>query len=316
MNPKVAIIGGRGYTGAEFLALLGKHRGMDLAFASSGSRAGQALRDVCPEWPDESSVFVEQQIDQLQDVKAHAWVLAVPNGAASKWARAIQIAHPDAVILDLSADHRFDAAWVYGLPERNREQIKSARHIANPGCYATAAQLALLPLEGRLTADPVIFGVSGYSGAGRTPSERNDPVRLAENLLPYALTGHVHEQEISAQLGRPVRFMPHVADFFRGISLTLSLELEDPVEPAEMMKIYSDHYADEPFVEVAAEPPEVSQVRHRPVGRVGGFACDARDPRRVALVSVVDNLSKGAAGQAMQNLNLALGLPECEGLLP
>jgi N-acetyl-gamma-glutamyl-phosphate reductase len=241
-------------------------------------------------------------------------VLAVPNGVADQWARAIAAAHPDAVIVDLSADHRFDDEWEYGLPELNRESIAGARHIANPGCYATAGMLGLWPLRARLVGTPSLFGVSGYSGAGRTPSPRNDPQALRDNLVPYKLGGHVHELEVSRHLGYDVRFMPHVAAFFRGISMTISAELDTPTSPDELLSVYAAAYANEARIRVSADIPEVRQVVHTPNAHIGGFTVDAREPRRITLVSVLDNLSKGAASQALQNLNLALGLDERSGL--
>jgi len=315
MTASVAIVGGRGYTGAELLKLLAGHPRLRLAFASSGSEAGQPLRSVCPEWPDPDRAFVPLDREDLRGRQADAWVLAVPNGAAAAWAAAIRDAHPDAVILDLSADHRFDDTWVYGLPERFRERIAGARNIANPGCYATGAQLALLPLAGLMAGPPSVFGVSGYSGAGRTPSPRNDPERLADNLMPYALAGHVHEREISHQLQQDVRFVPHVASFFRGISLTVAAQLHEPVGEAALLERYAAHYADERLVRVRPEIPEVRDVRAGPECHIGGFTVDSRDRRWVTLVAVLDNLSKGAASQALQNLNLALGLGETEGLI-
>jgi N-acetyl-gamma-glutamyl-phosphate reductase len=311
----VAIIGGRGYTGAELLKLLTGHPRLRLAFASSGSEAGQPLRSVCQEWPDADEAFVRLERKDVARRMADAWVLAVPNGVAAAWAAAIREAHDSAVILDLSADHRFDDSWVYGLPERNRAAIAGARNIANPGCYATGAQLALLPLAGRLAAPPAVFGVSGFSGAGRTPSPRNDPGRLVDNLLPYALAGHVHEQEVSRQLGMDVRFMPHVAQFFRGISLTVAAQLEEPVDLETLRGIYADHYAGERLVRIGDDIPEIRDVRSGPECHIGGFTVDSRDARRVTLVAVLDNLLKGAASQALQNLNLALGLGETEGLI-
>jgi N-acetyl-gamma-glutamyl-phosphate reductase common form len=315
MSVRIAIVGGRGYTGAELLKLIARHPGMELAFASSGSQAGQPLQSVCPEWPDADGLFVALDRAQLQSCRADAWVLAVPNAAAAPWAQSIRAAHPDAVILDLSADHRFDPGWVYGLPERYRDLLAGARDIANPGCYATGAQLGLLPLLGQLRGIPAIFGVSGYSGAGRAPNPRNDPARLADNLMPYNLAGHVHEAEISDQLALQVRFMPHVAAFFRGISLTIAAETNEPQSVDGLLRCYSRFYAGEALIRVSGEVPEVREVRGGPACHVGGFTVDDRDPRRVTLVAVLDNLSKGAASQAVQNLNLALGLPETEGLM-
>ena len=310
----VALVGGRGYTGGELLKLIAGHPHMELAFATSSSQAGLPVQEACPDWPDPATRFTALDPAGVAGERADAWVLAVPNGAASEWAGAIVSSHPGAVVLDLSADHRFSTAWVYGLPERNRDSIAGARRIANPSCYATGAQLGLLPLREDLAAAPSVFGISGYSGAGKTPSPRNDPERLKDNLLPYKLAGHVHEQEVSHQLDRDVRFMPHVADFFRGISLTLSLALERPVDEGQLLAHYEDWYQDEPRVRVQADPPEVADVRETPDVHIGGFTVDERDARRVSLVVTLDNLSKGAASQAVQNLNLALGLDEHEGL--
>lgn len=310
---KLALVGGRGYTGAELLALLASHPSLDLAFASSTSQAGTPVAAACPAWRGTED-FVALTPDGVAARAADAWVLAVPNGAAAEWAAAIGDAHPEAVIVDLSADHRFDGDWTYGLPERYRDALRQARRIANPGCYATGAQLALLPLLDRLEGTPEIFGVSGYSGAGRKPSPNNDPERLRDNLLPYRLAGHVHEREISAQLGRAVRFMPHVAAFFRGISLTLSLRLSEPTSPARLQTRFEAHYEKEPRVIVQEAIPDVRSVQGTPDCRIGGFTVDERDRRRITLVAVLDNLLKGAASQAMQNLNLALGLDEQLGI--
>jgi N-acetyl-gamma-glutamyl-phosphate reductase len=311
---KIALVGGRGYTGAELLALLAAHPALELAFASSGSQAGLPLRAVCPQWPDAEQQFVTVTPETVATQHADAWVLAVPNGAAAAWARAIGRAHPDAVVLDLSADHRFDDSWVYGWPERNRDALRSARRIANPGCYATGMQTALYPLLDQLADEPRIFGVSGYSGAGKTPSPKNDPDRLRDNLIPYQLSGHIHEREVSHQLARPVRFAPHVAAFFRGISLTLSATLKEPMAAGDIQALFESRYGREDRIQISAAIPEVSAVQGTPDIHVGGFTVSERDPRAVTWVCVLDNLLKGAASQALQNLNLALGLDEQLGV--
>lgn len=313
-SSRIALVGGRGYTGAEFLALLASHPLMELAFASSSSQAGQPIIDVCPTWPDPQQAFIALQPGEVSTRHADAWVLAVPDGIAGRWAEAIRAAHPQAMMLDLSADHRFDPEWTYGLPEHYRDTIRASTLISNPGCYATGTLLALLPVADLLTGTPVVFGVSGYSGAGRSPSDRNNPQRLHDNLIPYRLSGHVHEKEISRQLDREVCFMPHVAAFFRGISLTISATLAAPAEAQTLFETYRAAYRDEARVHLSREIPEVSAVRKTPDVHIGGFSVDARNPRRVTMVATLDNLLKGAASQAMQNLNLALGLDEHEGI--
>lgn len=315
LNPeRVALIGGRGYTGATLLPLLAAHPGLELVLASSNSQAGQSLREIDPHWPDPEAKLVALNPEDVAEVDAGVWVLALPNGASAPWVAAIEAAHPEAVIIDFGADYRFDPDWVYGLSEWNRQALSGAKRIANPGCYATGAQFALLPMREYLTRPPVVFGVSGFSGAGRTPSPRNDPERLADNLIPYSLTGHVHEREISVHLGRPVRFHPHVASFFRGISLTLTVNLSEELDSARLLALFQQGYRDAPLIEVTADIPEIREIAGRPGLRVGGFAIDPRQPYRVSFVAVLDNLLKGAASQALQNINLALGLDELTGI--
>ena len=311
---RVALIGGRGFAGGEFLGLMQAHPALELAVATSGSRAGMRLREVAPGWTDPEERLAALKPEQVAGIEAGIWVLALPNGASPAWVQAIEAAHPRAVIIDLGSDFRHAEDWVYGLTEWNRAGLAGARRIANPGCYATGAQFGLLPIRELLAGPPVIFGVSGYSGAGRAPTERNDPQRLADNLIPYALTGHGHELEISARLGRPVRFHPHVAQFFRGISLTIAVKLTEPATPEMLLERFADSYSGEPLIRVATQIPEIRGVAGSPSLHLGGFAVDARDSHRASFVVVLDNLLKGAASQALQNINVSLGLDELAGV--
>ncbi len=311
---RLALIGGRGYTGAELLKLLVGHPALELALASTSAEAEQRIVEVVPEWPHAAQRFSRLVPDDVAQIDASVWVLALPNGASAPWVEAISAAHPGALIVDLGADYRFDSGWVYGLTEWNRAALGAAQRISNPGCYATGAQFALLPIRDYLTRPPIVFGVSGYSGAGKTPSPRNDPERLADNLIPYSLTGHVHEREVSTHLGRPVRFHPHVAPFFRGISLTISVNLSVELEIGQLLALFQKAYRDAPLVEISAEIPEIREIAGRPGLKIGGLALDPRQPYRLTFVAVLDNLLKGAASQAMQNINLALGLDELAGL--
>lgn len=314
MTCRLALIGGRGYTGSTLLPLIARHSRLELVLATSASQAGMSLAEVDPGWPHREQKLEQLEPDQCARVAADVWVLALPNGASAPWVAAITKCHPEAVIIDFGADYRFDTDWVYGLTEWDRASLRDARRIANPGCYATGAQFGLLPLRDMLIRPPVVFGVSGYSGAGKTPSARNDPERLKDNLIPYALSGHVHEAEISAHLGRPVRFHPHVAAFFRGISLTLAVDLSEPVSARDLLERFDEAYLGEPLIEVSAEIPEIREIAGRSGLKVGGFTVDARNPHRASFVVVLDNLLKGAASQAMQNINLALGFDELDGL--
>ena len=213
------------------------------------------------------------------------------------------------MIVDLSADYRFDKSWYYGLPELNREHWRGERRISNPGCYATAMQLSIAPLKDVLAAPPVCFGVSGYSGAGTTPSDKNDPEKLRDNLMPYALTGHMHEKEASFRLGVPVEFMPHVAPHFRGLTVTTNLYLSRPLKREDVLQRFHAAYDSEKLVRVTQEAPWVSRIAHRHHADIGGFAVSA-DGKRVVIVATLDNLLKGAATQAMQNINRAIGVDE------
>lgn len=311
---RLALIGARGYTGRELLSLLVGHPGLELALAVSGSQAGKRLVDEVPDWPDDDACFKALEPGDVGEVDADAWILAVPNGMSAPWVSAIEQAHGDALILDLGADHRFDGEWVYGLTEFNRDKLDGARRIANPGCYATGSQFGLLPLRDALIAPPVIFGVSGYSGAGRTPSPRNDPDRLRDNLIPYSLSGHVHEREIGTHLGRPVRFHPHVAPFFRGISLTLAVDLGEPYSVSDLLERFAACYGGEPLIRISEAIPEIGSLSPAAGVNIGGFTIDERDGHRASFVVVLDNLLKGAASQAMQNVNRALGFDELTGI--
>jgi N-acetyl-gamma-glutamyl-phosphate reductase common form len=293
MTKTLGLVGARGYVGRELTALVERHGQLDLCLAVS-QRDSRSPADVAGERLD-------------------AYVLALPNGASDPYVDAITTARPDAVIVDLSADHRFDASWVYGQPERKRSAIGAARRIANPGCYATAMQLALAPLVPLLEGPASVFGVSGHSGAGSTPSPKNDPEALRDNLMPYALTGHVHEREVASQLGCRLFFMPHVAPFFRGITVTVSVALAESASVPQLESRYRDAYGAEPLVRFQQEIPLVRDISEKHGVVIGGLTL-AEDGRHAVVVATIDNLLGGAATQALRNLNLALGLPENEGV--
>ena len=314
MMISVVVIGARGYTGAELLPLLYRHPEFEIVAVGSASAAGQSVNEHVAGMEGCNLLFSEIRPVTLEQYQADACVLALPNGFAAGFVSALDAHKPDTVVVDLSADHRFDPGWTYGQPERFSEQISGATRIANPGCYATGVQLALAPVLDQLLGLPTAFAVSGYSGAGKTPSRKNDPDALKDNLLPYSMTDHLHEKEISHHLGRDVRLLPHVAPFFRGISLTIAAELQTAQTPEQLVQCYREFYAGSPLVEVQAETPDVAAVRGTHKLILGGFSVSKIKPRRIALVSVLDNLLKGAATQAVQNLNLAFGLDSMTGI--
>jgi N-acetyl-gamma-glutamyl-phosphate reductase common form len=314
MSVETVVIGARGYTGGELLPLLLAHPQCTLTAVGSSTAKGELVSrqiermDGCP------LRFSDIGPANLERFPADLFVLALPNGAAGEYVAAIESHHANAVIIDLSADFRFDTSWVYGQPERFKPAIAGAKRIANPGCYATGAQLALAPLLPGLISSPVVFGISGFSGAGRTPSRRNDPSALQDNIMPYTLVEHVHEREVSTHLRHRVRLLPHVAGFFRGISLTISAELEEATDAGTLFRHYLEFYRDCPLVRVCEEIPELAEIRARHGVMIGGFATSGSGPQHVSLVCVLDNLLKGAATQAVQNMNLAFGLPPLAGL--
>ncbi len=309
---RIGIVGARGYTGAELIRLVASHAGLELAFVSSRELDGQLVSAHVDAYAG-TLRYERLTGDDVAGRGADAVVLALPNGKSAELVAAIDAQAAGSVIVDLSADHRFDDRWFYGLPELTRAEYRGQRRISNPGCYATAMQLAIAPLREQLAGPPQCFGVSGWSGAGTTPSDRNDPAKLRDNLMPYALVDHVHEREVSRRLGVPVEFMPHVAAHFRGITMTVNLWLQQATTLEAIRRRYRDAYDGEPLVRLVDEAPWVSRIAGRHHAEIGGFAL-APGGRRVVVVATLDNLLKGAATQALQNLNLALGFDEFEGI--
>ena len=309
----LGIVGARGHTGSELIKLVTAHPRLQLAFVSSRELAGQPVSDHNAAY--QGALRFENLDPAAVAAKgADAVILALPNGKAAPFVEALDQGAAQTVIVDLSADYRFDPGWYYGLPELTRERYAGSRRISNPGCYATAMQLAIAPLLDQLAGPPQCFGVSGYSGAGTTPSDKNNPELLAGNLMPYALTNHMHEREVSAQLGVPVEFMPHVAPHFRGITMTVNLWLQQPCRREQIVALYQARYAHEPLIEVIDEAPWVSRIVGRPGVQIGAFTLSP-DGKRVVVVATLDNLLKGAATQAMQNLNRAFGLDELTAIV-
>ena len=304
----IGIVGARGHTGTELLRQVAAHPQLELAFVSSRELDGQPVADHVDAY---HGPLHYQSLDAAAVAArgADVVVLALPNGKAAPFVEAIDATRPETLVVDLSADYRFDPGWYYGLPEITRGRYAGQRRISNPGCYATAMQLAIWPMLDQLAGPPQCFGVSGYSGAGTTPSDRNNPELLRDNLMPYALVDHLHEREVSTRLGVPVEFMPHVAPHFRGITLTANLWLREPLTVDQVRARYEQRYAGEPLVDVIDQAPWVSRIAGRHGVEIGGFAV-APGGKRLVVVATEDNLLKGAATQAMQNINIALGLGE------
>ncbi|TAL74645.1 MAG: N-acetyl-gamma-glutamyl-phosphate reductase [Rhodanobacter sp.] len=308
----VGIVGARGYTGAELIRLIAGHPALELAFVSSRELDGQRVAKHNAAYRGELR-YEKLDPDAVAAKRADVVILALPNGKAAPFVAALDKTAPETLIVDLSADYRFDPAWYYGLPELTRNKWRGGKRIANPGCYATAMELSIAPVKDLLAAPPVCFGVSGYSGAGTTPSDKNNPEKLHDNLMPYALVGHGHEKEAGFQLGIPVEFMPHVAPHFRGLTVTTNLYLSKPLKREEVLARFHHAYDGEPLVRVGDDAPWVSRVANTNRAEIGGFTLSA-DGKRLVTVAALDNLLKGAATQALQNINRALGLAELTGI--
>lgn len=314
--PRVGIVGARGHVGGELIRLLAAHPRFELAYVTSRELAGQPLAAHIAGYAGQVR-YTSPAHGELPALAADAVVLALPNGKAGEIVEGFDQAAAGGaagpVIVDLSADFRFDPSWHYGLPELTRAHCAGQRRISNPGCYATAMQLAIAPMLDALDGPVQCFGVSGYSGAGTTPSDKNDQALLRDNLMPYALAGHVHEREVSAHLGHPVEFMPHVAPHFRGLTITANLHLAAPFDLAGVLARYRGRYGGEPLVRIVDGAPWVSRIAGAHHVELGGFTL-ADGGRRLVVVATLDNLLKGAATQALQNLNLAFGFDEFAGI--
>ncbi|KAK6370578.1 Protein arg-6, mitochondrial [Lithohypha guttulata] len=297
---RVALIGARGYTGKALIDLLNRHPNMDLRHVSSRELAGKKLegynkRDIIY---DNLSVEDVRQIEE--DGKIDCWVMALPNGVCKPFVDAIDQVGGNSVVIDLSADYRFDDKWTYGLPELvDRSAIAKATRISNPGCYATAAQLGIAPIVPYLGGEPTVFGVSGYSGAGTKPSPKNDVNNLTDNIVPYSMTDHIHEREISSQLKTPVGFVPHVAVWFQGIHHTINIPLKEEMSSRDIRNIYQERYAGEKLLKVIGEAPVVKNISGRHGVEIGGFAVHSSG-KRVVICATIDNLLKGAATQCLR----------------
>jgi N-acetyl-gamma-glutamyl-phosphate reductase len=325
---RVLVAGATGYTGALAASLVWRHPRLELVAATSRSDAGRRLDDVDPA-RGVPLALSEPTGEALDGVDAA--IVALPHGTAAHLVA--ELRSRGIAVVDLSADFRLrDLAtyerWygphaapdlvgeaVYGLTELARDRVANASLVANPGCYPTAALLALAPLaEAGLSAEVVIDAKSGVSGAGRGGVEEDE---IAHNFKPYGVEGHRHapeiEQELAAMGGTEVAaFVPHLLPIHQGLLASCYVAPTRSVDATEISELYAARYADEPFVELVEDPPGVRDA-HETNGAHVHVRLDQRSGRIVAFCAI-DNLWKGASSQAIQNLNLMLGLDETEGL--
>jgi N-acetyl-gamma-glutamyl-phosphate reductase len=339
---KIGVLGASGYTGAELVRLLLRHPHAEIALLTAERRAGKPMAEVFPQF----SPYALPMLTAIEDADWRNAALdvafcALPHGTTQKVIKDVMARAPATKVVDLSADFRLAdpaayARWyghehfapelqklaVYGLTEIYRDKIKSTRLIANPGCYTTCAQLALIPLLKAKAIDPdeiVVDAKSGMTGAGRAPKEEMLFSEVSEGFHAYGVGHHRHmaelDQEFSLAAGREVivSFTPHLVPMNRGILSTIYVR-GLKASPQDLHAVLLKSYANEPFVHVLpfGSTPQSRHVRGSNMTFIG-IAAD-RIAGRAIIVSTLDNLTKGASGQAVQNMNVMLGLPETTGL--
>lgn len=335
----VGIVGGTGYTGSELLRLLARHPKVHVRAITSRGEAGVPVAQLFPSLRGEMDLVFTAP-DESNLTACDVVFFATPHGVAA--AQAAELIAAGVKVIDLAADFRLQdlAVWekwyahkhpspelvpqsVYGLPEANREAIRSAMIVGNPGCYPTATQLALMPLlEHKLVdvTDIVVDAKSGISGAGRGASVANLFAEASDSFKAYGVNGHRHLPEIEERLavmaGQPVNvtFVPHLLPLIRGIEVTVYANLTQDMALPALQTLFEQRYADEPFVDVmpSGSTPETKTVKGSNRCRLAVYRPQGRN--KVVVTSVIDNLTKGAAGQAIQNMNLLFDLPENMGL--
>jgi N-acetyl-gamma-glutamyl-phosphate reductase len=328
---RVLVAGATGFTGALAAKLVWRHPHLELVAVTSREDAGTRLDDLYPHYRVPLTL---EELDLERAAALDAAIVAYPHGASARVVAALR--ERGLRVVDLSADFRLRdpleyRRWygepaapelateaVYGLTELYRERIAGAKLVANPGCYPTAAVLALAPLAAEgLIDDIVVDAKSGVSGAGRGGGEHLHFVSVDENFTPYGTDGHRHEPEIAQELHAlgadvPLTFVPHLLPLDQGELVSCYVRPTRPVDADEVEELYRGRYGEERFVELAERPPGVRDVRDTNLCRIH-LSLDRR-AGRVVVFAAIDNLWKGASGQAIQNLNLMLGLPESEGL--
>jgi len=318
-NIKAGIIGGAGYTGGELLRILINHPNVAIDFIHSNSNAGNFISEVHTDLLGDTDLKFTDKISQNIDVL----FLCVGHGDARKFLDTNSI-NDKIKIIDLSQDFRLkhnstssNKLFTYGLPELNKTAIKTAQNIANPGCFATCLQLALLPLAkaGLLKSEVHISATTGSTGAGQKPGETTHFSWRNNNLSVYKAFEHQHLNEIGESLiqlqpsfNKDINFIPYRGDFARGIMATSYIECDLSLEEAE--KLYQDFYAEHPFTHISKASIDLKQV----VNTNKCLVHLEKHGNKLMILSIIDNLLKGASGQAVQNMNLMFGLEETSGL--
>lgn len=297
---RAGIIGASGYSGNELIRILMKHPEVEMLFAQSKSNTGKKVSALYPATKSDI-VYSDPSLEEINE--ADVVFLALPREEAAALAPRLK-----PVVIDLSPAHRFDPSFVYGLPEVNFEQIRKANRIANPGCYATACILGILPLADEKIEAVAFDCKSGYSGGGKAGKYNYE-----ENVIPYALSGHYQEPEIGKFVRFPFSFAPHVVDAFRGLVATIHVFGGDRMveRMGDLETRYARFYSNKPFVRILKTVPDFNSTKDTPYCTIGGIT---RMEGHAIIVSSIDNLLKGASSQAVQNMNIRFGFKEEAGL--
>ena len=337
---RVGVIGASGYTGAELLRIIARHQEMEVTVATAHEYCGRRISSLYPSlaefYDDEFKAYDRSEIEE----KCDAVFIGLPHGESMKIVP--ELISTGKRIVDLSADFRFDdpevyEKWygikhsctgvlkqaVYGLPELNRDKIEGAQLVANPGCYPTAVALGLFPLaEGSFVLGSVyVDAKSGISGAGRNLTLQTHFPQVADSVVPYAVSGHRHQPEMEQVLAGvteggtfPFAFIPHLVPMNRGILCTMYVPLKDRMGDSEIRDLYNNAYGVEAFVHLldAGECPQTKAVQGSNNCHIG--LAGTLNGEGLVVMSAIDNLVKGASGQAVQNMNLLCGVPEDTGL--
>ncbi len=300
MKKRVGIIGATGYIGYELIKLIEGRNDIELAFCNTENSKIRDLSEIYPEYKG-SVKLTNYSIKEINEIKPDIVFIAMRDGYASQVVDKLE-----SRIIDLSKDHRLSEKGVYGLPEMNRERIKGAKLVSNPGCYATGCILGSLPVVKNNMCSRIIYDCkSGYSGAGRSPSYLNDPKHYTNNIIAYKISRHPHVEEIKYHLGfNSISFTPHVIPIFRGIMCTLHIILSIKIKESEVFDLYKEYYKDEIQIDIVNYLPELHDIQYTNKCCIGGFEID--EENRLVIVVTLDNLLKGGSGQAVENMNIMM----------
>lgn len=335
LSYNISIIGASGYTGGELLRILHNHPKVEISGVYGKTTTGQKISDLHPNLQKLLEMKVEEPDYEKIGNDSDLVFTATPHGTPMNFVP--KLLDERVKVIDLSADYRIDDVdtyekyytkhespdleSVYGLPEINREKIKESELVANPGCYPTAAILSIAPLlsENKIELSPIIFdSKSGTSGAGAKPSEKLHFPTCSDNIRAYNATNHRHSPEIKQEIEKlageeaNTNFTPHLIPSIRGILNTTHAFLHEKTEQEKLTQLYREYYEEEPFIRILEKQPQTNAVR-------GSNYCDITirknaEKTRIIAISAIDNLVKGASGQAVQNMNLVLGMEEKKGL--